>query len=329
MLVWYYVIIDDNRTCTSQSKDVTIQKKIDMEEDSMQINLGDSDQITRDYFDSLLLETRYVDAELPSTEFQLYGERFATPIMTAALSHLHNICEDGMTEFARGAKGANAIHWIGMGEKEELEKITATGARTVKIIKPHADNDIIFEKIEHAVQVGVFAVGMDIDHSFSGDGKYDEVFGLPMRSKNMNELKEFIKAASVPFIIKGVLSAKDAEKCVLAGAKGIVVSHHHGIMDYSVPPLMILPEIVAAVGHQIPVFIDCGIVSGMDVFKALALGATAVSIGRDLMKPLKNGHLAVCERILQLNGQLKAVMARTGAKSLQEIDPSVIHHRNF
>lgn len=295
----------------------------------MQLNPQNSDQITRDYLDSLLLETRYIDADIPSTELKLYGESFATPIMTAALSHLHNICEDGMAEYARAAKMANAVHWVGMGENDELAHIVETGARSIKIIKPYADNDEILQRIEFAQQAGAFAVGMDIDHCFSGDGQYDVVNGLAMKSKSSKELESFVKATTLPFVVKGILSAKDAEKCVNAGVKGIVVSHHHGIMDYSVPPFMMLPDIVKAVDKQIPVFVDCGIVSGMDAFKALALGATAVSVGRDLMGPLKDGKKAVYQRIQVLNAQLSAIMARTGAHTLDEIDPSVIHHRNF
>ncbi|CDD47016.1 alpha-hydroxyacid dehydrogenase FMN-dependent L-lactate dehydrogenase [Firmicutes bacterium CAG:534] len=67
---------------------------------------SDSSQITRDYFDSILLETRYWDSDLPSTEMELYGETFETPIMTAALSHLHEICDNAMAEFGKGAKDA-------------------------------------------------------------------------------------------------------------------------------------------------------------------------------------------------------------------------------
>ena len=291
---------------------------------------GDSNQITREYFDSLLLETRYVDAGLPSTELELFGERFTTPIMTAALSHLQNTCEDGMAEYARGAKLAGAVHWVGMGEPEELERIIATGTRAIRIIKPHAENKDVYWRIEHAVKAGAFAVGMDIDHSFSGNGNYDVVMGLPMKAKSFEEIRDFVKAASpLPFVIKGVLSVKDAKKCVAAGVKGIVVSHHHGIMPYSVPPLLVLPEIVKAVGGQVKIFVDCGIESGMDVFKALALGADAVSVGRELMKPLKDGHQAVCDRIHEMNGELKSTMARTGAHSLSEIDSSVIHYRSF
>ncbi|MBP1543539.1 MAG: alpha-hydroxy-acid oxidizing protein, partial [Oscillospiraceae bacterium] len=73
--------------------------------------------------------------------------------------------------------------------------------------------------------------------------------------------------------------------------------------------------------------VDCGIESGMDVFKALALGADCVCVGRDLMEPLKNGASGVTERIDQLSTELSTVMARTGFKKLSEIDPSVIHYR--
>src|SRR5690606_17478740 len=141
-------------------------------------------------------------------------------------------------------------------------------------------------RIEHAERCGVMAVGMDLDHSFGGNGKYDVVLGEEMRPKSRVELKEFISSTKLPFIIKGVLSEQDAYKALEVGARGIVVSHHHGIMDYAVPPLLILPKIAKVINNQIPIFVDCGIMSGMDVFKALALGADAVSAGRVIMEPL-------------------------------------------
>lgn len=288
-----------------------------------------SDKITRDYFDSLLLETRYLDSGIPSTKMELFGETFDTPIMTAALSHLGNTTENGMIIYAEAAKKSNAVHWVGMGEDKELEDIIATGARTIKIIKPHADNKEIFRKIEHAVNAGCFAVGMDIDHAFSGNGQYDCVLGLPMKPKSTEELTDFVKASKVPFIVKGVTSPKDAEKCLKAGVAGIQVSHHHGMIDYSVPPLMVLQDIITATGNQTPVFVDCGFESGMDVYKALALGAKAVSIGRHLMPVLKNGSQAVSDRINQINSELAGIMARTGVADLTKMDSTVIHHRNF
>lgn len=287
------------------------------------------DTITRDYFDSLLLETRYIDSVLPSTKMTLWGETFDTPVMTAALSHLHNTAQDGMAVYAEGAAKAGAVHWVGMGEDEELERVVATGARSIKIIKPHADNREVFRKIEHAVAQGCFAVGMDTDHAFNSNGGYDDVFGLPMRPKSTAELKEFVQAAGVPFIVKGVLSPRDAEKCAEAGCAGLVVSHHHGMVLYSVPPLMVMQDMISAVGPDVQVFIDCGVASGMDVYKCLALGAKAVSVGRHLMPLLKQGPEAVARRISEMTAELAGIMARTGVASLEDMDPTVIHRRNF
>lgn len=287
------------------------------------------DKITRDYFDSLLLETRYIDSVLPSTGMELWGEKFDTPIMTAALSHLHHTADNGMAVYGKGAALSNAVHWVGMGEDAELEGVVATGAKSIKIIKPHADNAEVFRKIEHAVSVGCFAVGMDTDHAFNANGGYDDVFGLPMKPKSTSELAEFVAAAKVPFVVKGVLSPRDAEKCAKAGCAGLVVSHHHGMVQYSVPPLMVLQDIISAVGNDVEVFIDCGIVSGMDAYKCLALGAKAVSVGRHLMPLLKQGPEAVSQRINEMTAELAGIMARTGVASLADMDPTVIHRRNF
>ena len=286
---------------------------------------GDSDRITREYFDSILVEMRHIDSVMPSTTFELYGETFATPIMTAALSHLNGCHPDGMTELARGAFAANAVMWTGMGDEAELESITGTGAKTIKIIKPYADNGMIFKKIQHAEKCGALAVGMDIDHAFTGRGQYDNILGLPMLPKTLDEIKSFVKATDLPFVIKGVLSEQDVYKCLEVGVKGIVISHHHGIQDFAVPPLMILPKISKLVNNSIPIFVDCCVASGMDVFKALALGATAVSVGRALMDPLKDGGAqAVKKSIEDMTAVLAGVMSRTCSADLKHIDSSVI-----
>jgi 4-hydroxymandelate oxidase len=303
-------------------------------EDKMKQNIspnnkvGDSNQITREYFDSLLIEMRHIDSVIPSTKLELYGETLSTPIMTAALSHLDNCRPNGTVEMAKGAFAANAVMWTGMGDDTELESITATGAKTIKIIKPHTDNSIIFKKIEHAEKCGVMAVGMDIDHAFNNKGKYDTVLGLPMSPKTIDEIKDFIKATKLPFIIKGILSEQDTYKCIEAGVKGFVISHHHGIQDFAIPPLMILPKIAKVVNHSIPIFVDCGVSSGMDVFKALALGATAVSVGRILMDSLRDdGANSVHKKIEAMTEELSGVMARTCSTDITHIDSSVIWKR--
>lgn len=295
---------------------------------SQNAKAGDANQITREYFDSLLIEMRHIDAVKPSTQLELFGETFSTPLMTAALSHLNGCHPEGMVELARGAAAANAVMWTGMGDEAELEAITATGARTIKIIKPHADNAVVLHRIRHAEQCGVFAMGMDIDHAFNGRGEYDTVLGLPMRPKSLEDLKSFIAATKLPFVIKGVLSVQDALKCLEAGAAGIVVSHHHGILPYAVPPLLVLPKIVAAVQGRMKIFVDCGVAGGIDAFKALALGADVVCVGRALMGPLsENGAAGVRDAIAAMTAELAGAMARTACADIAHIDPALIWQR--
>jgi len=288
-------------------------------------NPGDSTQFTRDYFDSILVEMRHIDSVLPSTKLELYGETFSTPVMLAALSHLQNCHPEGMAEAARGIKAADAVMWTGMGDEAELETIIATGARTIKIIKPYADNKVIFKKIEHAEKCGCLAVGMDIDHAFNRKGYYDVIHDLKMSPKSLDEIREFVKAAKLPFIIKGVLSEQDTYKCLEAGVRGIVISHHHGHIDYALPPLCILPAIAKIVKKQIPIFVDCSINRGMDAFKALALGADAVSAGRIIMEPLHaEGAQGVWKTITGMTEELAGVMAATNSPDIRHINPSVL-----
>ncbi len=289
---------------------------------------GDPDSFTRYYFDSLMLETRYLDSDIPSTKFELFGETFDTPIMTAALSHLHNPA-NGMAIYAQAAKECNAVHWMGMGEDKELEEVIATGARTIKVIKPHKDNAEVFRRIKHAIGAGCFAIGMDIDHSFNSTGGYDVVMGVPMKNETFEDLKSFVKASSLPFIVKGVLSVSDARKCLDAGVAGIVLSHHGGRVKYSIPPLMALEPILDAVGGKMKIFLDCGVVSGMDAYKALALGVDAVSVGRHLMPLVQDGVEAVAKRMRAMTAELAGVMAATGVTSLDKMDPTVIHRTMF
>lgn len=291
----------------------------------------DTNLITRQYFDEILVEMRHMDGVTPDTTLELYGERFATPVMMAALSHLKGQGNqgDGMVEMAQGAALANCVNWAGMGEIEQFDRIAATGARSIKIIKPYADESMVLSRMERAEAAGALAVGMDLDHSFNSKGVPDVVLGLPMRPRTMKEIEGYVKRTKLPFIIKGVLSAVDARKCLDAGVQGIVVSHHHGILPSVVPPLMVLPEIAQVIGGRIPIFVDCGVMNGMDVFKCLALGATAVSVGRPVMGPIiEKGAQGAAQVIEDVTTELKAAMARTCSPDIRHIDRSLLWRRN-
>ena len=282
---------------------------------------GDSVQIARMYMDSLLVESRIVGAVYPDTTFRFLGETFEMPVMTAALSHLD------LVSMAEGAKQAGAPVSIGMGINEEMGKVLATGAKVMKIIKPYADEREIMSRLEYAEANGATAVGMDVEHAVNvDDAENSVVVGQQMKQPTLAELEKYIKATKLPFFIKGALSAQDALRCRDLGAAGLVLSHHNGLMRYAVPPVMILPAIRKAVGHDLILIADGGIESGFDAFKALARGADAVTVGKALMGPLKeNGAEGVRDTLKKIAGQLQAMMIRTGTKDLKHMDPSVIH----
>lgn len=179
----------------------------------------DSNLITREYFDDLLVEMRHIGAAAPDTGMTLYGRRFSTPVMMAALSHLKGQGGegDGMVQMAQGALLAGAVNWAGMGANEQFAAIAATGAPTVRIIKPYADEELVRQRIRQAEELGALAVGMDLDHAFNAAGRCDTVLGYPMRPRTLAEIEGYCRGTSLPFIVKGVLSAADAKKCLEAG----------------------------------------------------------------------------------------------------------------
>jgi isopentenyl diphosphate isomerase/L-lactate dehydrogenase-like FMN-dependent dehydrogenase len=283
-----------------------------------------SAKITRDYFDSLLVEMRTIDSVEASTATTVFGAKISTPVMVAALSYLHEVRPNGMVETAKGAFAADTIMWSGIGPEDELEALIATGAKIIKIVKPYADKDLIFRKLIHAEKAGALAVGMDTDFVF-GKFKNNTARGFPVSPKTLDEIKSFVKATKLPFVIKGVLSEQDAKKAIEAGASGIVVSHHGGLFESAVPPLKILPRIKKITGDSFPVFVDCGIKSGMDAFKALALGASGVCVGAQVIAGLsKDGAAGVQKTLDDITEQLKRAMSMTGSPDAAHIDPSLV-----
>ena len=188
------------------------------------------------------------------------------------------------------------------------------------------EEENVFRKLAHAEQLGLLAVGIDIDHAFGPDGGPDVVNGEQMMPLTTQELAGIVRSTRLPLIIKGVLSLRDAERCLDAGAKGLLLSHHNNRIEYAVPPLALLPKIAAMVARRVPLFVDCEIQTGMDAFKALALGASGVCIGRPLMTAIRSGGAdEVRDYLLTAASGLKKAMAFTGCPALKSIDPSIIH----
>lgn len=290
--------------------------------------ISDANIITQQYMDSILIEEKIIDSVVADTSVEFLGTTFSSPVMMPSFSHLKNFGGrelTGLEEYSIAAKNANILNFCGMMENDMFQKIAATGAKTVRIVKPYADNGKVRDQMQFAESAGAFGIGMDIDHIF-GETGVDICVGETMAVQTTDMLRSYVKSTNLPFFVKGVLSVRDAIVCADIGAKAIIVSHHHGRMPYAVPPMMILPEIRDALeGTGVKIIVDCGIESGADVYKALALGADAAAVGRSMLPSLeKDGVPGVESFITKVNNELRYIMSNTGFAKVSDVDDSAL-----
>lgn len=140
------------------------------------------------------------------------------------------------------------------------------------------------------------------------------------------ELIDRIRSVThMKLVVKGIMTAEDADLCVRRGMDGIIVSNHGGREETLLGTIEVLPEIVDAVKGKIPVLIDGGFRRGTDVFKALAIGATAVCVGRPYLWGLAAFGQQGVERSLEiLNQELAGMMMQAGTTSLDKITPAFV-----
>lgn len=139
-------------------------------------------------------------------------------------------------------------------------------------------------------------------------------------------IAEVAAASGLPVHVKGVLHPDDAVAAAEAGAAGIVVSNHGRRQVAGVVPTAVtLPEVVAALAGRIPVMVDGGISSGVDVLRAMALGAAGVGVGRPVLWALATaGSAGVTDMLNTLTAELRQAMAAVGAGSLAAVDRSIV-----
>jgi isopentenyl diphosphate isomerase/L-lactate dehydrogenase-like FMN-dependent dehydrogenase len=145
----------------------------------------------------------------------------------------------------------------------------------------------------------------------------------PLDWSYVDRIRKFWKGK---FIIKGMDTREDARLCLEHGIDGILVSNHGGRGTETLrATIEALPELIAEVNGRIPVFVDSGFRRGTDVFKALALGARAVGIGRPMLWGLGAFGSAGVDRVLEiLQGELKLVMGNCGTQTVADITRSYI-----
>lgn len=150
--------------------------------------------------------------------------------------------------------------------------------------------------------------------------------GISAGTKTVEQLRALKECSKVPFVIKGVMSAKTALKAVEAGADAIIVSNHGGrVLPFSPTTAEVLPEIADAVKGQTKIIVDGGIRSGIDMFKALALGADAVMICRPVLVAWYGaGQQGIELLVNKLRAELDDTMYMCGARKLSDINRDMI-----
>ncbi len=251
------------------------------------------------------------------------------PIAIAPMStHISGFVDKPFAEMGKGAVTTGVLGSVGYpSSRDQHQDMLATGSPTFKIIKCLRDREQLAKELRQAEQDGCFAVGVDIDSAAGlkpgGDERrYEDFSAFP----SVEELAQARSATKLPFIVKGVMSVVDAVSSVEAGADMIVVSSHGGFaLDYGEAPAEVMPEIVAAVGDKVEIWMDSGIRRGTDILKALALGARGVLIGRlPLWGLALGGGDGVAHVIGLLAAELRRAMLLTGVASVTAVPPDIL-----
>ena len=274
-----------------------------------------------------------VEKKQISTDFELFGRSFSAPIFAGPIGavKMHYSDEYDDRSFnkvlikACNEAGIAAFTGDGMDDDQMVsgcEAVKEAEGRGIPTIKPW-NLEMIKKKIELTKEANAFAVAMDID---AAGLPFLKNFNPPAGSKSVEQLREIVELIDVPFIVKGIMTPKAALKAKEAGASAIVVSNHGGrVLDQCPATAEVLEDIVKAVDGSMKIFVDGGIRTGVDVFKALALGADAVIIARPFVSSVYVGAgEAVKELAEKLKHELEDTMAMCGACSLEEISSDMV-----
>lgn len=268
------------------------------------------------------------------TKFDFFGNTFEIPVFAAPIGAMKLHYGDKYNDhqyndiLVCSCAEAGIAAWVGDGVDDtmlpdSIATIKEYGGRGVPTIKPW-NRDKVLGKLECANNAGVMAAAMDVD---AAGLPFLKNYGSDAGSKTVAELSEITASAKMPFIVKGIMTVKGAQKALEAGAKGIVVSNHGGrVLDGCPATADVLPEIADAVKGKLMILVDGGIRTGLDVFKAIALGADAVLIGRPFVTMIYGaGSEGVAVYVNKLKAELKDTMSMCGAHSLSEISRDMIY----
>ena len=291
----------------------------------------------------------------PSTT--VLDSKVATPILVAPMAMQRFACDEGELATARGAATAGCVMVVSMAANYSLEEVALAAPESPRwaqmyMLRDRGRTQALAARARDAGYDAIVASvdGASVPHGHGGVGERLQVpptFRFPnfasserpddpdlLRLVNdfdpsvtFDDLSLFSEwGGGLPVVVKGVLRADDARRCVDAGAAGVTVSNHGGrIVDGCAATADVLTDVVAQVDGRAEVYVDGGIRTGADVVKALALGARAVMVGRPVLWGLAVGGEDGVAGVLEgLRAEAMRVMAFCGAANVGEVTPDLV-----
>jgi len=316
----------------------------------------------RTAFNRLKINQRVmVDVSRIDTKLRLFRREHPFPIMLAPVGYHKLVHPEGELETVRGADLSETTLVAASFSTVTYEAIRLTTRRPLWFqLYIQTDRGFTKELIQRVSSAGCEAICVSVDvpvngprdrelragfklppgieranlshlgagiaagsHRPAGRNIYSPTHGADITWKDVEWLKSFI---NVPLLLKGVLNAGDAMAAADLGCDGVIVSNHGGrSLDTVQASIDALPTIAKRVGKRIPLILDGGIRRGIDVFKALALGASAVMIGRPYMYGLAAGGALGVTRVVEiLRTELEMTMGLAGCTKLSQISPDFL-----
>lgn len=293
-----------------------------------------------------LMPRPLADVRGGNTRLQLFGQEFAHPIMLAPVAYQRLFHPDGECASAMAAAAQDGLMVVSSLASQTLEEI-ATAATSPMWFQLYwqGDRSRTLKLVQRALAAGYCAVMFTVDAPIKQAAiqlpcgikavnleppmllpalspEQSLVFdGWMSQAPSWDDVQWLREQIPSPLLIKGLLHPDDATKAIALGCDGLVVSNHGGrVLDGAPTSLDSLSTIVQAANGCVPVLLDSGIRNGRDVYKALALGADAVMIGRPYIWGLaSSGVLGVAHVIRLMRDELEMTMALTGCAGIEAL----------
>jgi isopentenyl diphosphate isomerase/L-lactate dehydrogenase-like FMN-dependent dehydrogenase len=294
----------------------------------------------RHALDTIALRPRVCrDVSEVDTGIELFGRRLELPVMLAPVGSVETFTAGGGVTAAKGAARGGVAQMLSCVCNPGLEPV-AEAADNLRLYQLYVrgDDSFIDSEVERAVAHGycAFAITVDTAHYSRRERDLDNRFVKPWRSAatghafqkqfTWDNVKRFKDKHTIPFILKGIMTVEDAAIAAEHGVDAIYVSNHGGRqLDHGLGAMDVLPDVVKEVGGRAKVFVDGAFMRGTDIVKAMALGASAVGIGRLACLGLAaDGEDGLVRTLELLQEEVRTAMGLLGVNRYDELSEAYV-----